>query len=174
MTPGSARKAGWGRSRTAKKSRLSTAECTSIVDGLKLIYFTKVCLRWRPAFFRCHQTDSLALHESWTVGSGWKSGQSLKMTSPELGGYAAFCESACRPTVRLSEIRLIWILSQHHCAMARSGAALSCLGKVMSYVGKLGISSKTSQFDCCSEKLQWCRSGLWRKHTSLGRSSRRI
>ncbi|EIE18740.1 hypothetical protein COCSUDRAFT_38543 [Coccomyxa subellipsoidea C-169] len=42
MTPGSARKSGWGRSRTTKKSRLSTAECTSIVDGLKLIYFTKI------------------------------------------------------------------------------------------------------------------------------------
>lgn len=44
MTPGSARKSGWSRSRTTKKSRLSTAECTSIVDGLKLIYFSKVCL----------------------------------------------------------------------------------------------------------------------------------
>lgn len=43
MTPGSARKSGWGRSKTTKKSRLSTAECTSIVDGLKLIYFTRVC-----------------------------------------------------------------------------------------------------------------------------------
>ena len=42
MTPGSARKSGWGRSKTTKKSRLSTAECTSIVDGLKLIYFTRV------------------------------------------------------------------------------------------------------------------------------------
>ena len=42
MTPGSTRKkgGGWGRS-SAKKSRLSTAECTSIVDGLKLIYFSK-------------------------------------------------------------------------------------------------------------------------------------
>ncbi|CAL8464390.1 g3925 [Coccomyxa elongata] len=42
MTPSSARKSGWGRSKTTKKSRLSTAECTSIVDGLKLIYFTRI------------------------------------------------------------------------------------------------------------------------------------
>ena len=44
MTPGSTRKkgGGWGRG-AAKKSRLSTAECTSIVDGLKLIYFSKAC-----------------------------------------------------------------------------------------------------------------------------------
>ena len=48
MTPGSTRKkgGGWGRG-AAKKSRLSTAECTSIVDGLKLIYFSKV-LEWMP------------------------------------------------------------------------------------------------------------------------------
>lgn len=42
MTPGSTRKSGWGRTRTTKKSRLSTAECTSIVEGLKVIYFGKV------------------------------------------------------------------------------------------------------------------------------------
>ena len=44
MTPGSTRKSGWGRSKTTKKSRLSTAECTSIVEGLKVIYFGKVGL----------------------------------------------------------------------------------------------------------------------------------
>lgn len=41
MTPGSSRKSTWGRTKT-KKSRLSTAECTSIVEGLKVIYFGKV------------------------------------------------------------------------------------------------------------------------------------
>ena len=41
MTPSSTRKSGWGRTKT-KKSRLSTAECTSIVEGLKVIYFGKV------------------------------------------------------------------------------------------------------------------------------------
>ncbi len=41
MTPGSTRKSNWGRTKT-KKSRLSTAECSSIVDGLKVIYFGKV------------------------------------------------------------------------------------------------------------------------------------
>ena len=41
LTPSSTRKSGWGRTKT-KKSRLSTAECTSIVEGLKVIYFGKV------------------------------------------------------------------------------------------------------------------------------------
>ncbi|CAL5220728.1 g2786 [Coccomyxa viridis] len=41
MTPGSTRKSNWGRTKT-KKSRLSTAECSSIVDGLKVIYFGKI------------------------------------------------------------------------------------------------------------------------------------
>ena len=41
LTPSSTRKSGWGSTKT-KKSRLSTAECTSIVEGLKVIYFGKV------------------------------------------------------------------------------------------------------------------------------------
>ena len=34
----------WSKSKTAKKI-MSMKECTSIVDGLKIIYFTKVCTK---------------------------------------------------------------------------------------------------------------------------------
>ena len=34
---------GWGSRSSRKKKALSMRECTSIVDGLKIIYFSKVC-----------------------------------------------------------------------------------------------------------------------------------
>lgn len=41
-TPMSTKSTGrWSKSKTVKKM-MSTKECTSIVDGLKIIYFTKV------------------------------------------------------------------------------------------------------------------------------------
>ena len=40
-TPLSTKSGKWSKSKTAKKI-MSMKECTSIVDGLKIIYFTKV------------------------------------------------------------------------------------------------------------------------------------
>ncbi len=41
-TPASKSSGKWSKSKTVKKM-MSMKECTSIVDGLKYIYFTKVC-----------------------------------------------------------------------------------------------------------------------------------